>query len=102
MVVKIRLLHKPMTHSVLYSQSKCSHNHFTCIKEILNLLFSHLKIFVFMKDILQMVSSRALCESCDFSFAVKKISTDIVQYMVEGCQTGSEGEHATQLTSVFR
>lgn len=55
-----------------------------------------------MKDILQMVSSRALCEYCDFSFAVKKISTDIVQYMVEGCQAGSGGEHATQLTSVFR
>uniref|UniRef100_A0A803W3S6 Protein MMS22-like n=1 Tax=Ficedula albicollis TaxID=59894 RepID=A0A803W3S6_FICAL len=33
---------------------------------------------------------------------VKKISTDIVQYMVEGCQAGSGGEHATQLTSVFR
>lgn len=33
MVVKIRLLHKPVTHSVLYSQSKCSHDHFTCIKE---------------------------------------------------------------------
>lgn len=55
-----------------------------------------------MKDILQMVSSRALCESCDFSFTVKKISTDIVQYMVEGCQAGSGGERATQLTSVFR
>ncbi|NXX92775.1 MMS22 protein, partial [Centropus bengalensis] len=33
---------------------------------------------------------------------VKKISTDIVQYMVEGCQAGSGGERATQLTSVFR
>ncbi|KAM9196159.1 protein MMS22-like [Mergus octosetaceus] len=33
---------------------------------------------------------------------VKKISTDIVQCMVEGCQVGSGGEHATQLTSVFR
>ncbi|XP_067150050.1 protein MMS22-like isoform X3 [Apteryx mantelli] len=33
---------------------------------------------------------------------VKKISTDILQYMVEGCQAGSGGEHATQLTSVFR
>jgi len=54
-----------------------------------------------MKDILQMVSSKALCVSCDFSFTVKKISTDIVQYMVEGCQAGS-GERATQLTSVFR
>lgn len=55
-----------------------------------------------MKDILQMVNSRSLCESCDFSFTVKKLSTDIVQYMVEGCQTGSGGKHATQLTSVFR
>lgn len=55
-----------------------------------------------MKDILQMVSSRALCESCDFFFTVKKISTDILQCMVEGCQVGSGGEHATQLTSVFR
>ncbi|XP_069707251.1 protein MMS22-like [Phaenicophaeus curvirostris] len=33
---------------------------------------------------------------------VKKIATDIVQYMVEGCQAGSGGERATQLTSVFR
>ncbi|KAJ7409530.1 protein MMS22-like protein [Willisornis vidua] len=33
---------------------------------------------------------------------VKKISTDIVQNMVEGCQAGSGGEHATKLTSVFR
>ncbi|KFZ59479.1 Protein MMS22-like, partial [Antrostomus carolinensis] len=33
---------------------------------------------------------------------VKKISTDIVQYMVEGCQARSGGEHATHLTSVFR
>lgn len=55
-----------------------------------------------MKDILQMVSSRALCESRDFSFTVKKISTLIVQYMVQGCQARSGGERATQLTSVFR
>ncbi|NXJ75798.1 MMS22 protein, partial [Trogon melanurus] len=33
---------------------------------------------------------------------VKKISTDIVQYMVEDCQAGSGGERATQMTSVFR
>ncbi|NXU48134.1 MMS22 protein, partial [Turnix velox] len=33
---------------------------------------------------------------------VKKLSTDILQYVVEGCQAGSGGECATQLTSVFR
>ncbi|NXA35546.1 MMS22 protein, partial [Eudromia elegans] len=33
---------------------------------------------------------------------VKKISTDILQYVVEGCQAGSGGEQAAQLTSVFR
>uniref|UniRef100_A0A8C6Z9F4 Protein MMS22-like n=1 Tax=Nothoprocta perdicaria TaxID=30464 RepID=A0A8C6Z9F4_NOTPE len=57
---------------------------------------------IFQKDILQMVSSRALCESCDFSLTVKKISTDILQYVVEGCQAGAGGEHAAQLTAVFR
>ncbi|XP_025067349.1 protein MMS22-like isoform X1 [Alligator sinensis] len=33
---------------------------------------------------------------------VKKLSTEILQYIVEGCQMRSGGEPATQLTSVFR
>nr|XP_025038081.1 protein MMS22-like isoform X2 [Pelodiscus sinensis] len=33
---------------------------------------------------------------------VKKLSTEILQYMIEGCQAGSRGEPATQLTFVFR
>nr|XP_048700911.1 protein MMS22-like isoform X2 [Caretta caretta] len=33
---------------------------------------------------------------------VKKLSSEILQYMVEDCQAGSGGEPATQLTSVFR
>ncbi|XP_032999353.1 protein MMS22-like [Lacerta agilis] len=33
---------------------------------------------------------------------VKKLSTEILQCVVEGCQAGSGGELATQLTSVFR
>ncbi|NXD13082.1 MMS22 protein, partial [Nothocercus nigrocapillus] len=55
-----------------------------------------------LQCLLLMVSSRALCESCDFSLTVKKLSTDILQYMLEGCQAGAGGECATQLTSVFR
>ncbi|TFK14379.1 clathrin heavy chain 1-like [Platysternon megacephalum] len=33
---------------------------------------------------------------------VKKLSSEILKYMVEGCQAGSGREPATQLTSVFR
>ncbi|XP_061479375.1 protein MMS22-like [Rhineura floridana] len=33
---------------------------------------------------------------------VKKLSTEILQYIVKGCQVGSGGELASQLTSVFR
>ncbi|XP_074846957.1 protein MMS22-like [Carettochelys insculpta] len=33
---------------------------------------------------------------------VKKLSTEILQYMIEGCQAGSGGEHATEMTFVFR
>lgn len=47
-----------------------------------------------------MVSSRAL--EVFFSLTVKKLSTEILQYIVEGCQMRSGGEPATQLTSVFR
>ncbi|XP_003467484.1 protein MMS22-like [Cavia porcellus] len=33
---------------------------------------------------------------------VKRLATENLQYMVKSCQVGSEGEPATQLTSVFR
>uniref|UniRef100_A0A8C0RCM5 Protein MMS22-like n=1 Tax=Canis lupus familiaris TaxID=9615 RepID=A0A8C0RCM5_CANLF len=33
---------------------------------------------------------------------VKRLATENLQYMVKACQAGSEGEPATQLTSVFR
>uniref|UniRef100_A0A0P6JB16 Protein MMS22-like n=2 Tax=Heterocephalus glaber TaxID=10181 RepID=A0A0P6JB16_HETGA len=33
---------------------------------------------------------------------VKRLATENLQYMVKACQVGSEGEPATQLTSVFR
>ncbi|XP_052637424.1 protein MMS22-like [Harpia harpyja] len=71
-------------------------------------------VLAFILEVLQRTQSTELCDidlvlpavlKCMVlvnELQVKKISTDIVQYMVEGCQAGSEGEHATQLTSVFR
>uniref|UniRef100_A0A8C5UFV5 Protein MMS22-like n=1 Tax=Malurus cyaneus samueli TaxID=2593467 RepID=A0A8C5UFV5_9PASS len=71
-------------------------------------------ILAFILEVLQRSQSIELCDidlvlpavlKCLLlvnELQVKKISTDIVQYMVEGCQAGSGGEHATQLTSVFR
>ncbi|NXW71720.1 MMS22 protein, partial [Hirundo rustica] len=71
-------------------------------------------VLAFILDVLQRTQSIELCD-IDLVLPavlkclvlvnepqVKKISTDIVQYIVEGCQAGSGGEHATQLTSVFR
>ncbi|KAM9382704.1 protein MMS22-like [Phaethornis superciliosus] len=71
-------------------------------------------VLAFILDVLQRTQSTELCDidlvlpavlKCLVlvnELQVKKISTDIVQYMVEGCQAGSGGECATQLTSVFR
>ncbi|KAL2306637.1 hypothetical protein Nmel_004566, partial [Mimus melanotis] len=71
-------------------------------------------VLAFILEVLQRTQSTELCDidlvlpavlKCLVlvnELQVKKISTDIVQYMVEGCQAGSGGEHATQLTSVFR
>ncbi|XP_053830425.1 protein MMS22-like isoform X1 [Vidua macroura] len=70
-------------------------------------------VLAFILEVLQRTQSTELCDidlvlpavlKCLLlvnELQVKKISTDIVQYMVEGCQAGSGGEHATQLTSVF-
>lgn len=71
-------------------------------------------VLAFILDVLQRTQSIELCDidlvlpavlKCMVlvnELQVKKLSTDIVQYMVEGCQAGSGGERATQLTSVFR
>ncbi|KAJ7405206.1 Protein MMS22-like protein [Pitangus sulphuratus] len=71
-------------------------------------------VLAFILEVLQRTKSIELCDielvlpsvlKCMVlvnELQVKKISTDIVQNMVEGCQAGSGGEHATQLTSVFR
>ncbi|NWW91560.1 MMS22 protein, partial [Rhynochetos jubatus] len=71
-------------------------------------------VLAFLLEVLQRSQSAELCDidlvlpavlKCMVlvnELQVKKISTDIVQYMVEGCQAGSGGERATQLTSVFR
>nr|XP_047922518.1 protein MMS22-like isoform X2 [Anser cygnoides] len=71
-------------------------------------------VLAFILEVLQRTQTTALCDMGLVLPAVlkclvlvnepqvKKISTDIVQCMVEGCQAGSGGEHATQLTSVFR
>ncbi|NXJ67549.1 MMS22 protein, partial [Rostratula benghalensis] len=71
-------------------------------------------VLAFILEVLQRTQSTELCDidlvlpavlKCLVlvnELQVKKISTDILQYMVEGCQAGSEGERATQLTSVFR
>ncbi|NXR59915.1 MMS22 protein, partial [Rhadina sibilatrix] len=71
-------------------------------------------VLAFILEVLQRTQSAELCDidlvlpavlKCLVlvnELQVKKISTDIVQYMVEGCQAGSGEEHATQLTSVFR
>ncbi|XP_068793953.1 protein MMS22-like isoform X2 [Struthio camelus] len=71
-------------------------------------------VLAFILEVLQRTQSTEFCDidlvlpavlKCMVlvnELQVKKISTDILQYMVEGCQAGSGGEHATQLTSVFR
>uniref|UniRef100_A0A663EH66 Protein MMS22-like n=1 Tax=Aquila chrysaetos chrysaetos TaxID=223781 RepID=A0A663EH66_AQUCH len=71
-------------------------------------------VLAFILEVLQRTQSAELCDidlvlpavlKCMVlvnELQVKKISTDIVQYMVEGCQAGSGGERATQLTCVFR
>ncbi|NXP51950.1 MMS22 protein, partial [Heliornis fulica] len=71
-------------------------------------------VLAFVLEVLQRTQCTELCDSDLVLPAVlkclllvnepqvKKLSTDIVQYMVEGCQAGSGGEHATHLTSVFR
>ncbi|NXF08486.1 MMS22 protein, partial [Smithornis capensis] len=71
-------------------------------------------VLAFILEVLQRTQSTELCDidlvlpsvlKCMVlvnDVQVKKISTDIVQNMVEGCQARSGGEHATQLTSVFR
>ncbi|XP_053916905.1 protein MMS22-like isoform X2 [Cuculus canorus] len=71
-------------------------------------------VLAFILEVLQRTQSVELCDidlvlpavlKCLVlvnELQVKKISTDIVQYMVEGCQAGSGGERATQLTSVLR
>ncbi|NWU06226.1 MMS22 protein, partial [Cephalopterus ornatus] len=71
-------------------------------------------ILAFILEVLQRSQSTELCDielvlpsvlKCMVlvnELQVKKISTDIVQNVVEGCQARSGGEHATQLTSVFR
>ncbi|NXL86349.1 MMS22 protein, partial [Alectura lathami] len=71
-------------------------------------------VLAFILEVLQRTRTTELCDiesvlpavlKCLLlvnELQVKKISTDIVQCMVEGCQARSGGEHATQLTSVFR
>ncbi|XP_009873005.1 PREDICTED: protein MMS22-like, partial [Apaloderma vittatum] len=71
-------------------------------------------VLAFILEVLQRTQSTELCDvdlvlpavlKCMVlvnELQVKKISTDIVQYMVEHCQAGSGGERATQMTSVFR
>ncbi|KAM6280262.1 protein MMS22-like isoform 2-T2 [Porphyrio hochstetteri] len=71
-------------------------------------------VLAFLLEVLQRTQSTELCDidlvlpavlKCLVlvnELQVKKLSTDIVHYMVEGCQAGSGGERATQLTSVFR
>ncbi|NWX17763.1 MMS22 protein, partial [Aegotheles bennettii] len=71
-------------------------------------------VLAFIFEVLQRTQNTELCDidlvlpavlKCMVlvnDLQVKKISTDIVQCMIEGCQAGSKGEHATQLTSVFR
>ncbi|NWS70845.1 MMS22 protein, partial [Crotophaga sulcirostris] len=71
-------------------------------------------VLAFILEVLQRTQSIELCDidlvlpavlKCLVlvnELQVKKISTDIVQYMVEGCQAGSGGERAIQMTSVFR
>ncbi|XP_074006815.1 LOW QUALITY PROTEIN: protein MMS22-like [Numenius arquata] len=71
-------------------------------------------VLAFILEVLQRTQSAELCDidlvlpavlKCMVlvnELQVKKITTDILQYMVEGCQAGSGGERATQLTSVFR
>ncbi|NXP03443.1 MMS22 protein, partial [Thinocorus orbignyianus] len=71
-------------------------------------------VLAFILEVLQRTQSTELCDidlvlpavlKCMVlvnELQVKKISTDILQYMVEDCQAGSGGERATQLTSVFR
>ncbi|XP_054249015.1 protein MMS22-like [Indicator indicator] len=71
-------------------------------------------VLVFLLEVLQRTQSPELCDVELVLPAVlrslmlvnepqvKKISTDIIQCMVEGCQAGSRGECTTQLTSVFR
>ncbi|NWR33307.1 MMS22 protein, partial [Tachuris rubrigastra] len=71
-------------------------------------------VLAFILQVLQRTQSTELCDielvlpsvlKCMVlvnELQVKKISTDIVQNVVESCQAGSGGEHATQLTSVFR
>ncbi|NXK97464.1 MMS22 protein, partial [Formicarius rufipectus] len=55
-----------------------------------------------LRDIDLVLPSVLKCMVLVNELQVKKISTDIVQNVVEGCQAGSGGEHATQLTPVFR
>ncbi|NXM24911.1 MMS22 protein, partial [Oxyruncus cristatus] len=71
-------------------------------------------VLAFILEVLQRTQSTEVCDielvlpsvlKCMVlvnELQVKKISTDIVQNVVEGCQARSGGEHATQLTSVFR
>ncbi|XP_053143556.1 protein MMS22-like isoform X2 [Hemicordylus capensis] len=71
-------------------------------------------VLAFVLEVLQKTKST---ETCDIELLlpsvlkclvlinepqVKKLSTEILQCMVEGCQAGSGGKLATQLTSVFR
>ncbi|XP_062429063.1 protein MMS22-like [Rhea pennata] len=71
-------------------------------------------VLAFILEVLQRTQSTELCDidlvlpavlKCMVlvnELQVKKISTDILQCMVEGCQARSGGEHVNQLTSVFR
>ncbi|XP_052541260.1 protein MMS22-like [Tympanuchus pallidicinctus] len=71
-------------------------------------------VLAFILEVLQRTQTSELCDielvlpavlKCMVlvnELQVKKISTLIVQYMVQGCQARSGGERATQLTSVFR
>lgn len=71
-------------------------------------------VLAFILEVLQRTQTSELCDielvlpavlKCMVfvnELQVKKISTVIVQHMVEGCQARSREEHATQLTSVFR
>ncbi|XP_072189720.1 protein MMS22-like isoform X2 [Excalfactoria chinensis] len=71
-------------------------------------------VLAFILEVLQRTQTSELCDielvlpavlKCMVfvnELQVKKISTVIVQHMVQGCQARSRGEHATQLTSVFR